>query len=496
MVQSLNEDFPSQSTFIERWVEIAFRRFCQPEIIFMFFFILLGGMNLIINAEILPEQNGFGYEDGLIFKDVVYHFPDVLLDKSIPRYYIQRLLPSIIVHYGFTLFNIPLSDAAILSGFRIYNLILLLVAVWIWGKTLDEFNLSQRGRWLAYFGLFVNVFVMKLYFYRPVFTDQTALLLGILLLYFFLKEKWVGFWLTVVAGAFTWQTTILYGVVLYLFPAKKSSDTVPRLSRYYLHILLSGLACLFLLWTLFDGIRGNLEEKWWIHDRSVIYLSIAITVIYLFQGLRRLLDFPALYDIKNWMRQIISYRMLISAAVFITITLIVNHFGINETEFEYSRLFIKNAATKSIGAPGIFLVAHVVYFGPIFLLTLFFWKSIVRNLYKYGPGLVLFTTGNLVLSLTSESRFLTQAFPFLVAFTVQAADGIHFERHFLPAFSTSALLFSKVWYRINIAWQAGFPQAYFMNYGPWMSPEMYTVQGCAVLLTAILLMSGVRTGET
>jgi hypothetical protein len=106
-------------------------------------------------------------------------------------------------HYSFQILGIAKpSDRDIINGFRAYNLALLILAVVIWQKITEEMKLSPLGRWAAYIGLFVNVFVLKLYFYRPVFTDQTAFVLGVLLFIVF-KTQWLGFWITVLWALFT-----------------------------------------------------------------------------------------------------------------------------------------------------------------------------------------------------------------------------------------------------------------------------------------------------
>ncbi len=481
--------FARSKLYFRQGVEKGRALIRSPLFIFLITLLILGGFNLIFYGEIILEGNGFGYEEGAEFKELVLNFPERIGSHQVLKYYVQRAVPSFVLHYSFQILGIAKpSDRDIINGFRAYNLALLILAVVIWQKITEEMKLSPLGRWAAYIGLFVNVFVLKLYFYRPVFTDQTAFVLGVLLLYFYLKRQWLGFWITVIVGSFTWQTMIYYGIVLFLFSKPTPEREKPFLfSHLRLDVVLTGIAVVWLLQTLREGFGRGLEDKWWILDKSVIYLSILIACVYLWLVLRSLLNFPSLYQIKDHIISLISVNLPISIAVFWGVNAVINTYGLDSAEYVYMRLFVRNAVYKAIGAPAVFLVSHIVYFGPLVLLTVFFWKDIVKQIQRFPIGLTLFFVGNMILSLSSESRFLTAAFPFFVIFTIKALDSIELKPAFVQLFFVISFLFSKVWYRINVAIQEGFADAYMMNYGPWMSPQMYVVQGCAVLCAALVL---------
>ena len=473
---------------LKQWYEKLKPILFSPTLIFFMLVLVVGGSNLLLNGEIILESNGFGYEDGIEFREMVLDFPARITSHQVLKYYVQRAFPSLILYSSFKVLGMQPTDTDILFGFRAYNLLLLLISVVVWHQVAKEMKFSIFGEWAAFIGLFVNVFILKLYFYKPVLTDQTAFFLGVLLLYFYLRRQWVWFWIVVLIGAFTWQTMIYYGIVLFLF-----SNEYPRLNKSFLlsylriDVILAALSVMFLLQNLQAGFAKGLQDKWWILDKSVIYLSILIVVIYLWVSLQTLLQNAQIYKFRDIMRSLISLKSVLVIVILAIVTIIINTFGVDSTEHEYMRLFIKNAVNKSIGAPAVFLIAHVVYFGPIVLLTVFFWRRVVSYIQQYSIGLSLFFIGNIFLSLSSETRFLTAAFPFIVVFTVKALEKYALKPSFLWLFFVVSLLFSKVWYRINVAWQDGFSQAYMMNYGPWISPEMYVVQGCAVLFGGMLL---------
>ncbi len=451
--------------------------------------VLVGCANLVLSGEVILEANGIGYDDGVAFRDMAVNLPTLLFNHELPKYYVQRIVPSALIHFGMTLLNVPFSDTNIIAAFRFYNLILLAIAAFFWSKITQVLEFNVWGKILAFTGLFVNVAVLKLYFYRPVYTDQTAFCLGVLLLYCFLKRKWVWFWVVTLIGTFTWSTIVYYSIVLFVFnrelPAQPNLPLWIKKLRlpYLIPLLLSGV----LLLHYFSELRAGNYDKWWILDSSLIYLSMLVAAAYLFFSLKDLLQNQALFDVPTLLKQVFSLRLLFAVLFFTLYTLALAWFGKDAREFEYMRLFVKNGISKSIGLPGIFIVAHVVFFGPLTLLTIFLWKPFTRIVQSYGAGMVIFVAANLVLGLSSESRFLFAAFPFFVAFTVKAAQKLNWQPSVYVFIFATSFLFSKAWYRINVAWQNGFNQAYFMNYGPWMSSEMYLLQGSAILFVGLIL---------
>jgi hypothetical protein len=63
----------------------------------------------------------------------------------------------------------------------------------------------------------------------------------------------------------------------------------------------------------------------------------------------------------------------------------------------------------AVAKPAVFLLAHISLFGPAILLIL-----LVKAATSHSAGIALFTVAALAMILTSESRFLTFAYPILV----------------------------------------------------------------------------------
>ena len=192
---------------------------------------LLIGVANIFWAERLTVREGFGW-DGVAYASWARDFHRTILVDRVPEYYVKRILPSAIVHYGSRLVTAPfLPDAkrdAILNEsrnvvrcFDLYNLLLVLVAVSTWGLIANELKLSSRGTWFGFCFLFLNYAILKNNFYHSVLTDTSGFTLGILMFYFFLTNKPIGLWATIFLGGFTWPSIPYMGALLVCFPYRK-----------------------------------------------------------------------------------------------------------------------------------------------------------------------------------------------------------------------------------------------------------------------------------
>jgi len=128
------------------------------------------------------------------------------------------------------------------------------------------------------------------------------------------------------------------------------------------------------------------------------------------------------------------------------------------------------------------------------LILIFLWKDFIEEISSYGLGLTLFVLLYMLLSIGTESRQAINAWPIFAVFISQVLN-----RHYLVNWCfTYALVgiglgFSKFWFQINtvnmnVGTLLEFPQQrLFMNFGPWMSNEMYYVHSAVVICIAIAL---------
>ena len=466
---------------------------------------LVIGVANILWAEQLTVNGGFGW-DGLWYSAWARDFYHNIFVVRVPEYYVQRILPSAIVHYGMRVLGVSRTDQNIILAFQVYNLLLLLLSVHIWGSIANRLRISNRGKWLGFCFLFLNYAILKNNFYHAVLTDTSAFTLGLLMFYFFLADNRVGLLAVILAGGFTWPTVPYMAALLYVFPRQKEPAGVtegghrPSKLNFLLAASVSGLTLVALLYVatrhldLWLAFFGRVLRI----DFQFLYVSMAAVLIYLFLGLktadddRRLFDFRAVLKSIRWKRA--------TAAVFLIalIKLTVHQLASGQDmEWGSFKGFVVYCFLSSLTEPFIFLVAHVVYYGPVILLLLFFWKPFCQSISEFDIGMRFFIMLNVVLSINPQSRYQINVVTAFIVVLVLLLDRAGLSYRSLPFWALLCLFYSKVWYRFNTAPQIDdgtmdalqrFPlQHYFMNSGPWMSHQMYLIHGGLILLTGILL---------
>jgi len=480
---------------------------------------LLIGLANILWAEKLTVRGGFGW-DGVTYAGWARDFYRTVVVDRVPDYYVKRILPSALVHYGSRLVTAPfLSDekkdtllsesSRVVLSFDIYNLLLVLLSVFTWGLIAKELDISTRATWFGFCFLFLNYAILKNNFYHSILTDTSGFALGILMFYFFLTNKPLGLWVTIFLGGFTWPSIPYMGALLFVFPYQKELASKVRPTVTSLEgkgpLLLAALACgltlgmyVFLSQDLAQRlVRLGLMVR---VDVSLVYLSAAAVITYLFFGLKPALSDTRLFRPRRVWEAIRWSRVGIMAATFALLHFIYlqlrsgqemsggwgSHWGLIEYIF-----------LSALTEPFIFLVAHTLYYGPVVLLLLFFWRPFCQSIQEFGIGLRLFVVLNFCLSIGPQSRYQINTVAVFIILLVRLLDRPFLKSQRFAFWLVLSLLYSKVWYTFNTAPQVDdgsmeillrFPlQHYFTNSGPWMSPQMYLIQGSVVLVTAILL---------
>ena len=95
-----------------------------------------------------------------------------------------------------------------------------------------------------------------------------------------------------------------------------------------------------------------------------------------------------------------------------------------------------------------FVVAHVAWAGPIFLLTVLRWREITAVIRGEGIGLVACFLVILVQSIDPQTRFLGWALPFIVCFTLLATQH-ELDRRIGLLLVAGAFVVSRVWFPLG-----------------------------------------------
>ena len=378
--------------------------------------------NQVDSSERIGVNEGRGW-DGCYYADIAADFYGQVFPHRLDGYRIQRIVPSAVVHYSLRLLHLPTTNLdTIIRAFQVYNLLLLVVTVYLWNGIAGRLRLRSRGTWLGFVGLMCSFSAMKMPFYYPALTDTTAFALGAAIVYAFLAGNRVMILLAAALGAFTWPTLLYLAIPLILFPrrlAQWTSLNQPAPLAFYAAPAAAMVAMgLFRYYIKGDSPPPSAELPW----RQLVPLAAACVGFYLAAATRRLLDRDVLrrllwpFPETSALSVILCLTLVIAVKVTVWLWLVPSSPGISV------RHFIKTTSLLALVKPGIFFVAHVVYFGPIVWEAVWLWSKVAQNVRSLGLGAVLAAALAILMSITSESRHLIPFIPLLVAATAWAMD--------------------------------------------------------------------------
>jgi hypothetical protein len=447
-------------------------------------------------GERITLNNGLGYDGSTRFAPAVRTYKEKILDRTIDSYYLQRLIPSILVDAICKSLDLDVSeDKNIVNGFEILNLISLLTSIFIFLKISIYFQISPILEFLFFIFLFFNLPNLKILFTNPVTTDGLAFCLGMFSVYgLFCKKKYILF-LSLLFGSFTFPSFFYIGLIVLVF---WNIDNIPS---YFLKkrlfsklVLLSpligtiGIAFslgLLLMWkgqwiSMFYSLKYQLPNK------VLILPSIILAIVYLYYILK-VLVIKYKFDFLNFKKSetLIPLKFFFLNFIYTLLTF---------TAFTYLLSFYRPAkltlesyfatlAFFPIVNPLIFLVNHLIYYGPVIFLLIIFYKKAAHLISKLGLTYVFIFIIFSVMALNSESRRYINVFPFFAIVVMLSVRKLNFNFNDILFFGISSLIMSRIWYQFFIDGTFNpsneileFPmQRFMMASGPWTSTFSYFI---------------------
>lgn len=454
------------------------------------------GIFYILFGETYPFNGGLS-TDGFVFASFV---PDFTKSFFFDTYYVHRILPSLLVSIFLKLLSLSPSEQHVYTAFQFLNVTGIFVACYFLKQTLILFKISLKNQVLAFVLFLFNFGVIKNSFYLPVMTDTFALMLSTALLYFYLRNNIIGIVISTLLLAFTWPMAYYQGLLLIAFPIcilpfapplKWQKTLIYGASLFY--ILAS---CIYFVFIQKIDITVDFVLR---IDRNLLPLSLLVVgVIYFFFA--KIFLNKTLFDIPLFLKKINYKRILISFCVFALVFIIIQILNPKNTPTYSTAQTLRDPAIYALIKPLISIIADTSYWGILICLLLLFWNSFCKTISQMGWGLIAALGLNLFLfGITPQSRHLINILPWMVVFLVKAINKYSFSNSFYVVVGLLSFAASKIWLLLNIYksdstinldknGSIGFPgQLFWMNIGPWMSEQMYYVQGSAMLLfTGIL----------
>lgn len=452
----------------------------------------------IVCGDRMPLANGLGW-DGQSYAAIAANPAHQLLVVGQTAYKVQRILPSLVVHLGLVLAGAAMTPKTIVASFLLLNSILLMGSVYLYGRLAEFLKLGIPARWLGFFLLFVNVNTIKVGFYYPVLTDISGLALGVAATYFFLTSRTAALAWTTVVGSLTWATSLPFGATLLLFPVsarppysqpglQPARGPGPKLAAGAFALAVGGRLLYLYQHEHWRGVGWGpvvpaVEE--------VFYLSLFCTGLYAYLTSVWLFGLLSPANVVEALKGLSPARILLLVGVALPSVLAKAYLSVGKFFFTTAGFF-EMTGFEATTRPAVFLVAHFVYFGPLFALLLLSWTSTTSTLARWGPGAVLFASLAALTLVSPESRQSLFSHPFLVvALVVGLERGGRISARLAWVVGALALALSRIWlpFVTGRADAEGMPDVsrFFAVQGPQMPNSAYLMHLIALVLATLVL---------
>lgn len=439
-----------------------------------------------LKTGFIPVNGGAGF-DGAYYQ----HYIIQIAHGQWPSdpYRMMRMAgfaPAILaVHWG-------LPAAHIVAFQAVVNALVLAAAAPMFASTLQRLGARASRSALATAVLVLSwpYWVMPMYY--PLLSDHLALALAVLALWAWAASS-MGLLLGLTAAsAFVMPGLSLVPLALLALPYRAQALATPCAG--WRHWVFGGLlGCIVLLILALGQISG--DEI--LHHpegttlglpalRPLTLLMLALVLVGVAAAWTRLLA-----GIHLWQR--LSWRRLLVGALALGLAVLTLRLGLDWTRGYRGPTLVHNLLLQGLAAPGKPLVAHLVFFGPVFVVALMLCLSKrAATLGASGfPLLVTISAMLPVLVLGSESRQWIGFFPLLVAFAV-LHDRSPRTTGLLVVWS---LVFTMGMFGLSRTGDVDQPGsmlwAYVVYQGPWMPNGVY-----AVMLPVLALLAwAIHTGQ-
>jgi hypothetical protein len=468
------------------------------------------GILIYLIADRTNWGGGLGF-DGYFYGELAKNFPAAVFNHGhvvapgfgptagpelhgVDSYYIYRIVPSGLVWVGLKVLMLAPTNGHVIGLFSGLNALMFGLATWCWCRSAALLGLGDREKLLGTTALLISFAVLRTGSWLPVLTDQSALGLGALSFYLWLRGWTLALAVVTFFTCFTWPLQFLVGGILLLLPSKphdfgeelEEPESVRRaLTPLRLAIGgVAGLATIIALVVLQVGGRSSIEgtEQLPIFPLSVVISGGFVFAVVAFFGPESL---SGLWRIVRSLQ----LRRLALAVGVIAIARVIGGLLATRSGYNGSEILEEEFWWTTLD-PGIFLVILVSYLGPLMLALLCDLPRAAANCWRLGPGMAAVVAVGLLGALTVQPREIVDVVPFMLLPGVLAVRRLFgLSTTVLVAFLVISLAFSRVWLHIgslstNFPALQDFPaQKYYMALGPWTPPSTYAMQLGAVLLT-------------
>lgn len=445
-------------------------------------------------GERIGINDGTGW-DGQGYTMWAQEFWKHVVTEGLQRYHAQRVLPSALAHLGMRVAGAAPTVPNAIAAFTILDAIVLAGAAALWAHLGHAMRWRRAAIWAGFVALFLGFANARHAFYYPTLTDPTAFFLGMLLAWGYLLDRPIAVWLVALLGTVTWPALPPLAIAMLLLPRAEVEPGTPRRWLAAIVALLGAAVFVYLgrKYTLHPvpDVGDDKMAEWVL--RPWLWVTIPLLVAMLFAGCYTLGIAPRLWNARGYLRTL-RWRREAIAVIGVVAILVWRHYYLAKVgrngEGPTGAQFLCEHTLSAFRGPLWGPVFQVVYFGPIVLVSLIYWRRIAEVASSWGPAALLALALTVAFAAGSNSRQWNHLVPFLVAATIAATDERWTTRRTL-LFAAIALPWSKLWLKIgydqHIEWRHFPNQRYFMEHGPYASDETFVAHLAAAVVTGALL---------
>lgn len=400
-------------------------------------------------GERVPYNGGLGF-DGYFYGTLAQDVPGVLT-RRIPEYYLDRILPSVIVWLSAKSLGLSLAGAdQVVSAFHIYDSLLLVAASLAWVRLSGTLKLSAEVATIGWACLFLNWIVLKQYLYFAVQTDTTAFALGVCAALCVIERRLFLLAMVAFTASFAWKTVMPLTLLLIVLPHPAATPAPGKIPTWLVTALslTAAAAAAAISFYVTLVLRFRLGAGAAQVDLSTLPLSIATLALYAFYvahsvPLAPIATFPRVGRLGP-----IAFFVAIWGLRAIILAIILKFFANNQTILDLF-MFLESLFATSVAKPAIIVIAMITEFGPGFILLLWYLPRVMRAAASHSLGSLLVLIATMVMAMDTESRQLAFAYPLMIAFLCATLQEVGFDRKFAAGFLASSFLLSKVYLPLN-----------------------------------------------
>jgi hypothetical protein len=391
------------------------------------------------------------------------NFPEMLLTGQFAMNAVARWGPSGLCWLICKLLFIPLTDSNIMRVFESFVIIWGTTGALLWTRIADRLGVRDRGKWLGFILLYVNLGAIKYNVYMPIMTDATAFLIALAQLYFYLsKQSWALIGVTLF-GAFTFPGLEVIGLLLYILPAGGLHPLPPHSpvdgARSWIlscsNLLVASALALATAALIYLALQPRVPElSVYEHViRDLVPLSVAAAILYVFLSIVHLLRCDWWTPLRALTYRRLAIGCLLLAGVWI-VRLATAHgysyasqtLGFEPNPYlEYPSWALRQAGIFPLS----FAWSSLRWFGLGMLFIYCYWKPATEIMQKHGLPIVAIAGLATFMHFDTTTRHLQQVYPIMIAFSVAAADRTFHRWSALIPLTVIAVLQSRVWASIN-----------------------------------------------